>query len=272
MAVTPLTASSAISGRDPALAGDAIWWKHVPLLHRVLANPQAAGQLPDPPDPEAAHEDYLAYWLPPYYLMTYLLGWARPDFGLSWWLEADRPTDRFPLPVLRHGWDGSNQLDLLAAWVWSSHMALDVGRRLRHICDADREDDRPQLRPESAWQRDFEARFPDPYAEPSRAFAQHDPVHGGIDPLHLSAHVSAPLEEADGTSAVALGESNRRAVVVLESMPGWYARMVDLVRAFDPATEVDVFCKPVGWLGTFHRSPESDIWHAVSEDLHTKGI
>lgn len=239
-------------------------------MHAVLADPHAGRRLPRHPSPTAPHQAYMAYWLPPLYLMTYLLGWTRPDIGLMWWSDVRRPVECDLLGVLRH-WDSRGQFDLLAAWIWRSPQALSVGQMLRHVCTAETQDDRRQVQPDPAWWQEFDARFPDPFGEDGRAFAPFDLFHGGSDPLHVGHHVKAALEGFRGHSIAALATHGSRPVIVLDSMPGWYGEMVRLCAAYELEKPVEVFCKPVGWLGTFRRSASSGLWHAAVEEVHTMG-
>jgi hypothetical protein len=107
------------------------------------------------------------------------------------------------------------------------------------------------------------------------AFASPAPCSpGGSDMLHLSRHLVA----ADGASTSRMfieREEERKAVVVVEPLVGWY---VGLARAGATLPEigehswyVDVICPPVGWLGTYRRSRRTGLWFAGKHSVHELG-
>ena len=63
--------------------------------------------------------------------------------------------------------------------------------------------------------------------------------------------------------------------MVLENMIGWYHELSN-VEGYLPTLKnqswyVDVFVKPVGWLGTFRRSRATGLWFSGQHRFHTPG-
>jgi hypothetical protein len=107
---------------------------------------------------------------------------------------------------------------------------------------------------------------------------------GGTDPLHLSTHLSGPVnnvfeEHRDASQGVLhlVGNNTEtgapRAILEIEQYAGWYSELGRLGEFVGRANgSVDVYCKPVGWLGTYRLSPRTSVWHATSEEVHCLGF
>ena len=109
-------------------------------------------------------------------------------------------------------------------------------------------------------------------------------IHDGSnDGLHLIHHAESPIREHqfDGQDidlrppAVSVASSGG-AVLMLDTYDGWYhelRRVGRLNQNRDPATpwQVDVVVRAVGFIGRFHRSPHTGVWHAVTEEDHLLG-
>lgn len=62
-------------------------------------------------------------------------------------------------------------------------------------------------------------------------------------------------------------KEDRRATLIVESMVGWYRALVEAgatlpKTAKERSWHVDVYARPVGYLGTYQRSRESGIWYS----------
>jgi hypothetical protein len=107
---------------------------------------------------------------------------------------------------------------------------------------------------------------------------------GGYDPLHLHVHLSSPIDdvfEQDGKSKTAelhvVGyhpeSAAPRAIMEIEQYACWYSELARLGDGIGRAKgTIDVYCKPVGWLGTYRLSSHSNEWHATSEKIHRLGF
>lgn len=262
---------------NSALAGQKEWWAHVPRLHRVLANPRGNESFCALPPNDAPHKDFLAFWLPALYLLIYNFGWTRPDLGIRWWFQSNRPLEDERMELLRLVWDGNDQLDLLAAWLWSQpHLLSDCRARMFDLCETPIPGPIQPIDPGPEWWRRFDERFKEPNEGVSHAVMVHDPFHGGTDPLHLGAHITAPLEDPRTQPMLLRGDgASRRAILSLEEMQGWYALLTSATACLPDlgsrSWHVDVICKPVGWLGTYRRSRKTGIWFSGSHRYHEVG-
>lgn len=103
-----------------------------------------------------------------------------------------------------------------------------------------------------------------------------NPFTGGWDPLHLTTHHYAPLDQPPGdVMMVHTDRRRRRAVLVVDSMVGFYGALAEagssLPELGNRSWHVDVFSRPVGFLGTYRRSRETGIWFAGRHRYHTLG-
>ena len=262
---------------NPALAGQEWWWAHVPRLHRVLANPRGNETFCAQPPNDAPHQDFIAYWFPALYLLIFSFGWSRPDLGLKWWVQKGRPLEDKRMKLLRLVWDRNEQLDLLAAWLWSQpHLLSDCRALMLGSAGASMPGPVQPIDPGADWWSGFHERFKDPYAVGNQAAMASDPFHGGTDPLHLSGHICAPLDKPRGKHVLVRGdEGSRRAILTVEEMCGWYALLTSAAASLpdlgDRSWRVEVFCKPVGWLGSFRRSRKTGIWFSGRHRYHEVG-
>lgn len=99
---------------------------------------------------------------------------------------------------------------------------------------------------------------------------------GGYDPLHLTGHISGPLEQPGGPVRVLHSNpADRHAVIVLSSMIGWYRALAETAAGLPDigkkSWHVDVFARPVGHLGTYRRSHVSGLWFAGRHRWHEPG-
>lgn len=99
---------------------------------------------------------------------------------------------------------------------------------------------------------------------------------GGSDELHLSLHTYAPGISADSPNhkdEFAWPAAHRLTIGSLTSddYVGWW-NVLALASDEYWAGGIDVVVKPIGWLGSYHRSRATGIPHATSEDVHELGV
>lgn len=207
-----------------------------------------------------------AYWCPLVHLLVYSLGWDRPDIGLRWWYDARKPTDDPRLRLIADVWGADGQLDWFAAWLWTDGAAAGVGR----LAVDDASDSK------GGTPVDVDRRWINDQRRAAEAWGGHSPLTGGSDPLHLSSHWQGPMRESPSPSLLLRSHpTERRAALVLDSMVGWYRelhrQMQELPSITGRSWHVDVFVKPVGWLGTYRRSLETGRCFAGRHRFHSVG-
>jgi hypothetical protein len=205
----------------------------------------------------------LAYWSSLLHLLVYGFGWSQPGRGLRWWYDAGKPVDDPKLALIREVWDADGQLDWFAAWLWTTGACNYL---LRPIGFADEK----RVAVDPQWLEDVETRIGESHT-PS-------PYGGESDPLHLTAHIDGPLQRrVRGRSQLRVHPSGRRtAGFMVDSMTGWYRALAEDASVLPGDDEgrswdVEVVVRPVGWLGTFHRSRETGLWYAGRHRNHLVG-
>lgn len=245
------------------------WGFAIPWMFRALNSPLTReGMLSAPRGAnQREHATGLGYWTALLTLLTYSFGWARPDRGLRWWYDAGKPLDDPRLRMMAQVWDGDGQLDWFAAWLWTSqHPSL--SQQLGELTGY--KDDGVVVDVDPRW---VEATRADADASGTTApFGS-----GGYDLLHLSSHSSGPLQMPRQTGMLLRTDaSERRAVLLLDGMIGWYRALVEHGRTLPDLGErswhVDVVVRPVGLLGTFRRSRTTGLWFSGPHSLHVRGV
>lgn len=247
----------------------AAWAAALPMAYRVMANPGGGERMLAPPQPGDPVQAGTAYWAPILPLLLCSLGWSRPDLGLRWWYDAGKPTDDPTLALLAAVWDADGRLDAFAAWLHTWGAELDAGAELNRLAGRPRSEARVASHP--AWTHAARA------AE-QRGWHETDapaPLSGGTDPLHLSAHCDAPLQPGGPSAQLLRDEASRQAVVVTDSIRGWYRLLHQVGSALTEtrshAWRVDVYVKPLGHLGTFRRSWSTGLWFSGRHAVHSRG-
>lgn len=255
--------------QDDATGEQFEWGYAIPWMFRALASPLTNERMPAAPK---RHDDVYAatgYWVSLLHLLSYSFGWARPDHGLHWWFEAGKPVDDDPrLQLLSELWDADGQLDWFAAQLSSMTAAMSTFP-LAPLADV------------TGYQnRMAENSFDRGWIEAQRSAAASSgipsPISDSGDPLHLSYHCSAPLQEPVGEAVLLRsGPDQRQAVLRLDSMVGWYRALAEqgatLPELHGRSWLVDVVVRPVGWLGTYRQSRTSDLWFAGRHRFHAPG-
>lgn len=95
-------------------------------------------------------------------------------------------------------------------------------------------------------------------------------MSGGYDSFHLEGHSRGPEYGPDENACTwSLTTGNGDIVLITDSYLGWYKLLRDQIAHQDEnLLAVDVYCKPVGWLGQFNLSPATRQWHCTTEDVH----
>ena len=239
------------------------WGFAIPWMFRALASPTTGEPMLVPPRQGDDVSAACAYWTPLVHLLSYSFGWSRPDRGLRWWYDAGKPTDDIRLALMREVWDRDGMLDWFAAFLWSGQWA-----RCNPVAGFARLDDRQPVEVEGQWIAE--------QLRTAEASGIPNPITGGSDPLHLAYHCDGPIERnhVDGL-LVRTSPHEHRAVLVLEGMPGWYRALAEhgsrLPDLGAHSWYVDVFSKPVGWLGTYRRSRLTGLWFSGHHRNHVEG-
>ena len=98
------------------------WCRHLPLLHRLLADPMNDEQFPRVAE-SLSLDDGCAVWETLHYLLRVLLGWDDPGMGLSWWYGHGKPVEDSPLLAgVARWWGKENLIDFYAGWAWNESL------------------------------------------------------------------------------------------------------------------------------------------------------
>jgi hypothetical protein len=188
---------------------------------------------------------------------------------MRWWYDSGKPTADRTLRFVSHVWDADGQLDWFAAWLWGKPMQL-LEPELVKDATGYAVDAHTPFASDDRWLQ----------AQRSEADASgvSAPVsHGGLDPHHLSRHIDGPLQPVAGKALlVRTSTAERRAVLLLDSMIGWYRALATESRSLPKLSahswRIDVVVKPVGWIGTYRKSGESGLWFTGRHSVHLRGI
>ncbi len=248
-------------------ADQAEWGFAIPQMYRVLASPDAGHEFLRAPREGDDLSVAAGYWSALLHLLTYSFGWIRPERGLLTWHLYGDPTDDVRLEMLARVWAADDMLDWFHAWTHDRPIT-DIADRIGELTGFVDDDEDSITTP--GW------------ADDQKDLADHSGIpapcgHGGWDPLHLSAHLAGPLEEPTGdVTLVRTDRSRRRAVLLTDSMVGWYRALctegADLPDVGDRSWHVEVVVRSVGSLGVFRRSRVTGIWFSGPHRYHWIGI
>lgn len=231
----------------------------IPLLHATLADPSGTHAWPRYTKITGL-SDACAYWEAAYYLLAVVLGWSDIGLGLPRLYEGKRPAVESPhLDLFEQVWNDRGQLDLFALWAWHR------GVRVKAVGSSG------ERAPETFRDRDWYAHFLERYPGHGAAY-DHDPYHGGTNPLHLG-HCLGAFDEARGGELSVSSAAGQGAVLMLDAARGWYTALSRLnpPPVAEYSWRVDVVVRPLGWLGTFRRSRYTGRWFAGKHSVHTLG-
>jgi hypothetical protein len=245
------------------LGGQAEWAWGVPALFQRLQNPMLWAARPVLHGSDRTLSA-CAYWTPLLYLLVYSFGWRDPGKGLLRWIAEDFLDADARLRLIHEVWARGADLRRVAL----EARLLDVGQPLeRYAC--------------SPWELTVEDRRS---AENELASirdvvidAGGDPMEGSIGQLHFNSggHLSEATEAAEPESLIVTNKSKSRALLVMDSMAGWYSALSSCDRALPDGESrswrVEVYCRPVGGLGVFRRSRETGLWFSGQHRYHTWG-
>lgn len=211
------------------------------------------------PDLDAAQARLLAYWNPLLHLLMYGLGWARADVGLLRWRELGYPTTDPVLRVVAQWWN-TERLEDFAAWATTSDRFEIMAGEIRRAAHAPAT---PVTYPE----------IPSALGLRTREPAWCRVWSTGSDLLHLRGHAMTPVGmhgfDVQGLEPVSHRDDAGHLVLFTRTYWNWYRHLAESGRASQGT--VDVVCRPVGWLGTYRQSPNTELWHRSDEDTHILG-
>lgn len=249
------------------LGGQAEWFWGVPGIFHSLASPKTGQPVPAAPTSASgeAHSQSLGYWCALHYLLLYRLGWSIPQKGLMLWYDQGKPTDDATLALVSEVWDRDGFLDVYLAWL--------LRRQLRFLDGVSfgfaPEIEHPEpLSPHwQAWLRRAEADSKD-------SPAPHFSLAGGSDPLHLTGH-SGEEGKGDPHSILSIVvDAKHRAVFTTNHMDAWYwdlrSKVAELPKG-DRSWRIDVFVRPVGFLGNYRLSRSTSLLFAGRHRHHSLG-
>lgn len=252
---------------DPRLIGQADRTHLVPLVHAVLADPDGNVAFPRV-RPDLALEQACAIWEAALYVARFLLGWADPGKGFSWWYQNGCPTEDLRLALLNAVWNERGQLGLLALWAWEHPDWAMLTPEIDALESNLQRSTRPEDFAGREWLDGLRGRFP--IADERR---EHDPYHGGTNPLHLG-HAD-PRRSNGEWGQMVLAREREGALLFLDDCHGWYAALEHHAEGVPTRGErswpVDVVVKPVGWLGTFRRCRDTGRWYQGKRSIHGVG-
>jgi len=246
------------------------WTRHISWTWHRLADPMS------PADPIASAfghnhrqrdlDDRIAHWTPLIHILRFALGWADPGKGLAAWFDAGRPHTGRVLTLIDERYGGArpedpDSLESFAAWFEHAHSMRSEWRyRLEGFGSVGPLE--PLQGNRVLWQL-FE-RF---HADPVWCNAWS----GASDPLHLNDHSDAPLRDGGSNTLVTI--SNTRRALLAENYVGWYHNLMTNAGLGELRSNeaVEVYAKPVGWLGTFRRSPVTGLWYRGTHAVHLMG-
>jgi len=236
------------------------WCRHIPTLHRVLADPD---QISDFPQASGILEleDACAIWETLHYILTALLGWNSPGHGLAWWYSAGKPLDSTHWKIISDIWDCHHQLDYYAAWAWTP------GRSFLSEDDLSSTDlAKTSLYDNEQWWSNFKRRG---------RVLRNDPFYGGSNPLHLGHSESLGLIRQHKEPDLYLDIKNRRAVLVTTCFAEWRSNLNWAARTLPPIGDrswhVEVFDRHYGCLGVFRNSRITSQWFLGKHSEHMDG-
>jgi hypothetical protein len=250
-----------------AMGQQGAWGVGIPWMYRALASPRTHEPVLQAPQNEddALGPAKFSYWACLTHLMLYNLGWMRPARGLRWWYDNGKPQDDDLLRFISEVWDADGQLDWFAAMLQITDVLDEAPVTDATGYSGHREDLFPKDDP---WARTLIMKM--------APLQVREHIDHGMG-MHFQSHIYGPLAEPRGKPLLLQSSlSERRAVLLLDSMVGWYRTLAQLGGKLAPPSgeltwRVDVVVKPVGWLGTFRRSTVTGLWYGCRHQVHLKG-
>lgn len=237
------------------LGEDPRWLANVPNVFQALANPQGTHDFAQAPQ-WGAYPWEFAYWESLLFLLVHSFGWRSPALGLKWWHDAGRPCDDDRLALIDQTWLADGFLRWFEAWVQNWNFDSRGGPQ---------EVDNSHLLVSQA---------------EIQSLRQVDSVREGSvmpagrgDSLHLTMHVQG---DSGNTELILDRDGGPRGVLLVEQIAG-FREVLDRDVALQHehpsgrSWRIEVFCKQIGWLGTFRRSRLTGYWFAGKHSIHMAG-
>ena len=254
-------------GSHSEMGGQTAWFWGVPGVFHALASPRTGQPVPAPPLPtlDEAHSQSLGYWCALQYLFLYRLGWSDPGKGLTRWYDIGKPTDDPTLALVAEVWDRDGHLDRYLAWL--------LQRQPRFLDENPHNGATEAGNPErldpawSAWLRATTASL-------ERSKQPYFSLTGGTDNLHLTGHAGEGGKRDPHSRLSILDSEENRALFVTDTLDAWYwdlrSRTLDLPLS-SRSWRIDVFVRPVGFLGNYRLSRSTSLLFAGRHRYHSMG-
>ena len=223
---------------------------------------------------DADHDERIAYWAPLLQLLVYGLGWTRPDIGLATWLSKGCPVVDPVLRVVNDWWGQDGVIDVIA---WAG-VKGGVSIALKPSANFGSVSKQPHERP---FRDNADLRRRRTTQEWQRTWG------GGSDSMHLTHHVASPLILPQGHHPTHFDQRSvdakdphaiPRFSIVQDTYAGWYA---NFFRCFPTSSQsrglngrsvrVEIFVRPVGWLGEFRQHSTTRLWFRGRSSVHLWG-
>lgn len=248
---------------DSEVGGQREWYWGVPGVFSALAAPDYGHEVPAAPLESDPHEQSRGYWAALHYILIYRLGWAHPERGLRRWYDDGKPVDDATLALVSEIWDRDGNLDAYLAWVMPGGANFLRGKGIEPGFPGDDLGSIPVL-----WREWHRRNTLQPNSD------THYLSSSG-DPLHLTGHSGESGAPDLNSTLSVISRSGRRAVFITNTMDAWYfdleAKHGALPDIGGAVWRVDVFVRPVGFLGTFRRSSVTGLWFCGRHRTHISG-
>lgn len=244
-------------------------------MARVLASPSTGESYPRPPRDGDPLWFAVQYWCGLLHLLVYSLGWGQPGRGLYWWeTDGGRRIDDLRLAVLHDVFERDGTLDILRAWLWNT-TDDEFGGMWPILGEVTGWAPTPLDLPEQkvAWARRMSDDAWDLYHRES----EPEPVANPVTLAgHLANYASGPVHPRTGPLRLERDESTRRAVLIVDTMTGWYSALSDCSQQL-PGLDVrswyvDVVVRSAGYLGTYRQSRTTKLWFSGRHRFHEPGV
>ena len=251
---------------ESVLGGQAEWLWGLPGVFHALSSPKTAQPVPAAPKATDDNElgQALGYWGSLNYLLVNRLGWSTPHRGLMEWYDQGKPTGDPTLALVSEVWDRDGCLDVYLAW-----LLMRQPRFLAERGEVPGWPDPPEALT-SKWSAWLERTIERADAPPTVTF---HPT-GRHDPLHLTGHFGEYGQPDPHSTLSIVDATARRAVFVTDTMDAWYwdlrSKVLELPET-GRSWRVDVFVRPVGFLGNFRLSRKTGLLFSGRHSIHMMG-
>lgn len=244
---------------DMALGGQHPWVWAVGLPYRALAAPSGGAVMPAKPCAGDDLFDTLGYFAALQSFLTYSFAWTRHDKGLIRWCDEGMPDEDPRFALIRDVWVADRVLDQYIEWC-VQHPILTALEAF--AAQPDREP--IALSPE--WRRRLRTARSHTLEGPDSPYGKH---------LESGDHISEPSASGEGR-IVGADPDTRSAVFVTDAVTGGYSELHRLggqlpALANHRSWRIDVFVKPIGFVGTYRRSRETSLWFSGRHAHHISG-